>query len=83
MIQENQLTEDKRNRLKQGTQVEFKIRFSSLLYRGFIEIDSAGRKYFCAEHNYKDGELTESGKTMQYYNTLESYCFYTHFKILK
>lgn len=81
---ENQLTDEKKKLLKQGTKVEFKWHGnSSLLYTGFIEIDKYGGLYFCAEHNYKDGKLTDVGKSMQYYNTLDSFFFFTHFEVLK
>lgn len=81
---ENKLTKEIKNQLQQGTKVEFKWHGNnSLLYTGYIEIDKWGELYFCAEHNYKDGELTDVGKSMQYYNTLESFFFFTYFEILE
>ena len=84
MIQgENQLTDEKKKLLKQGTKVEFMWHGnSSLLYTGYIEVNKWGILHFCAEHNYKDGKLTDVGESMQYYNTLESFFFFTKFEIL-
>jgi len=79
----DQLTDKKRSLLKQGTKVKFKWHGNDkLTYVGYIEIrDSV--LYFCAEHNYNEyGVLTSSGESMQYYNDLEGFFFFTHFEIL-
>ena len=82
MINEiNALTDDKKKQLKQGTKVEFKWYGSGILYRGYIEVDRFGKLYFCAEHNYTNGVLTDFG--MQYYNSLESFGFFTYFEIIE
>jgi hypothetical protein len=79
---DNKLIEEKKKLLKQGTKVQFKWHGSDMLYVGRIEVDKYGDLYFCAEHNYWGDKLTDSGKTMQYYNTLESFFHFTYFEIL-
>lgn len=83
MIQgENKLTEDKKRLLKQGTKVEFMwYGNNSLVYTGRIEKKN-DVLYFCGENNYDGNNLTEIGKSMQYYNPLSSFFFFTHFEIL-
>ena len=84
MIQvENQLTEEKKKLLKQGTKVEFKWYGSKSLYTGRIEIDKYGGIYFINEHCFENDKLKDVDEGMRYYNTLDSFFFFTHFEILK
>lgn len=84
MIQgENQLTEEKKKLLKQGTKVQFKWHGSKDLYTGRIEVDKYDRLYFINEHCFENDKLKEIDEPMRYYNTLDSFFFFNHFKILK
>jgi len=84
MIQgENQLTEEKKKLLKQGTKVEFKWHGSKSLYTGRIEIDKYGEIYFINEHCFENDKLKDVDEGMRYYNTLDSFFFFTHFEVLK
>jgi hypothetical protein len=84
MIQgKNQLTDEKKNLLKQGTKVEFKWHGSNKLYTGRIEVDKYERLYFINEHCFENDKLKTMDEGMRYYNTLDSFFFFTYFKILK
>ncbi len=74
------LTQEMLESLKQGTKVEFKWYGSKMLYTGRIEVDQWGELHFVAEHNYTDDVLTSEG--MRYYNSLDSFFCFTHFKVL-
>ena len=74
------LTQEMLKSLKQGTKVEFKWYGSKTLYTGRIEVDEFERLYFVSEHNYTDDILTSEG--MRYYNSLDSFFCFTHFKVL-
>ncbi len=76
----NQLTDEKKKLLKQGTKVEFKWHGSDSLYTGRIEVDKYDTIYFINEHNFDNDELKAEG--MRYYNALGSFFFFTHFEIL-
>lgn len=78
----NQLTDEKKKLLKQGTKVEFKWHGSDSLYTGRIEIDKYGNLYFINEHCFENDKLKDVDEGMRYYNTLESFFFFTHFEIL-
>lgn len=78
----NQLTDEKKKLLKQGTKVEFKWHGSKSLYTGRIEVDKSGNLYFINEHCFENDELKDVNEGMRYYNTLESFFFFTHFEIL-
>lgn len=79
---ENQLTEEKKKILKQGTKVEFKWHGSESLYTGRIEVDKYGRSYFINEHCFEGDKLREVDEPMRYYNDLESFFFFTYFEVL-
>ena len=84
MIQEeNKLTSEKKKRLKQGTKVEFKWHGSKNLYIGRIELDKYNNIYFINEHCFENDKLKVMDEGMRYYNTLDSFFFFTHFEILK
>lgn len=74
------LTQEMLESLKQGTKVEFKWYGSKMLYTGRIEVVQWGELYFVAEHNYTDDILTSEGT--RYYNSLDSFFCFTHFKVL-
>ena len=74
------LTQEMLESLKQGTKVEFKWYGSKMLYTGRIEVDQWGELHFVAEPNYTDDVLTSEG--MRYYNSLDSFFCFTHFKVL-
>jgi hypothetical protein len=78
----NQLTDEKKKLLKQGTKVEFKWYGSNSLYIGRIEVDKYGNLYFINEHCFENDALKDVNEGMRYYNTLESFFFFTHFEIL-
>ena len=79
----NQLTEEKRKLLKQGTKVEFKWYGSTLLYTGRIEVDErTGRLYFINEHCFENDILLPHMESMRYYNGLDSFFWFTYFEIL-
>ena len=78
----NALTPLLKAKLKQGTRVRFMWHGNAtMVYKGRIEV-SNGVLYFCAEHNYENEDLTLYGKSMQYYNRLDSFYFFTEFEIL-
>lgn len=79
---ENQLTEKIKSQLKQGTKVEFKWHGSKSLYTGRIEVNKYGSLYFINEHCFENDKLKAVDEGMRYYNTLDSFFFFTHFKIL-
>ena len=79
----NQLTEEKKKLLKQGTKVKFKWHGSNLLYIGRIELDKHGNIYFINEHSFENDKLKEVDEGMKYYNRLDSFFFFTYFEILK
>jgi hypothetical protein len=79
---ENQLTEEKKKLLKQGTKVEFKWHGSKSLYTGRIEVDKYGRLYFINEHCFEGEKLREVDEPLRYYNDLEGFFFFTHFEVL-
>jgi hypothetical protein len=80
---ENKLTPILISKLKQGTKVKFMWHGNStMVYKGRIEVANSNL-YYCAEHNYKGNKLTETGKSMQYYNRLDSFYFFTEFKIIE
>ena len=79
----NQLTEEKKKLLKQGSKVEFKWHGSKSLYTGRIEIDKYGGLYFINEHCFDNDKLKAVDEGMRYYNTLDSFFFFTHFEVLK
>lgn len=81
-MQENKLTEEKKNLLKQGTKVEFKWHGSKALYTGRIEVDKYGKLYFVNEYCYENDKLKTSFEDIRHYATLESFFFFTHFEIL-
>ena len=74
------LTQEIFESLKQGSKVEFKWYGSKMLYIGRIEVDQWKELYFVSEHNYTDDVLTSEG--MRYYNSLDSFFCFTHFKVL-
>lgn len=74
------LTQEILESLKQGTKVEFKWYGSKMLYTGRIEVDKYGEFYFVGEDNYTDDVLRSEG--MRYYNSLDSFFCFTHFKVL-
>ena len=83
MIQgDNQLTDEKKKLLKQGTKVEFKFYGSNRLFTGRIEVDKHGRTYFINEHCFENDKLKAVNEGMRYYNTIESFSFFTHFEVL-
>jgi hypothetical protein len=83
MIQgENQLTDEKKKLLKQGTKVEYKWHGSNNLYTGRIEVDKYENLYFINEHCFENDKLKDVDEGMRYYNTLESFFFFTYFEIL-
>ena len=83
MIQgENQLTEEKKKLLKQGTKVKFKWHGSNSLYTGRIEVDKNGNLYFINEFCFENDKLKAVNEGMRYYNPLKSFFFFTHFEIL-
>jgi hypothetical protein len=77
---DNKLTEEIRSQLKQGTKVEFRWHGSPHLYTGRIEVNESGTLYFTNEHCYKGEKLMYPG--MRYFNTIDSFFHFTHFKIL-
>ena len=84
MIQgENQLTDEKKKLLKQGTKVQFKWHGSKSLYTGRIEIDEYDNIYFINEYCFENDKLKAMDEGMRYYNTLDSFLFFTHFEVLK
>tara|TARA_R110002049_G_scaffold293400_1_gene478398 strand:- start:34 stop:288 length:255 start_codon:yes stop_codon:yes gene_type:complete len=84
MIQgENQLTDEKKKLLKQGTKIEFKWHGSNSLYTGRIEVDKYDRLYFINKKCFENDKLKAVDEGMRYYNTLDSFFFFTHFEILK
>jgi hypothetical protein len=84
MIQgENQLTDEKKKLLKQETKVEFKWHGSKSLYTGRIELDKYDNIYFINEHCFENNKLKAMDEGMRYYNRLDSFFFFTHFKVLK
>lgn len=76
------LTEEIKSKLKQGTKVRFKWHGSNDFYTGRIEIDKYGNLYFINEHCFENDKLKAVYEGMRYYNTLESFFFFTHFEIL-
>ena len=78
----SQLTSEMEESLKQGTKVEFKWHGSDRLYTGRIEVDEFGALYFINEHCFDGNELKEHEEGMRYYNRLDSFFFFTYFKIL-
>ncbi len=78
--EDNKLTQKMLESLKQGDKVEFKWYGSKELYVGRIEVSKQGTKYFVNEFNYKEDKLLHEG--MRYYNSLESFFCFTHFKKL-
>jgi glycogen debranching enzyme len=79
---ENKLTPQLRGLLTQGTKVRFMWHGNkTMVYTGRIEV-AHGVLYFCAEHNYKGENLTNVGKSMQYYNTLDSFFSFDMFEIV-
>ena len=84
MIQgENQLTDENKKRLKQGTKIEFKWHGSKSLYIGRIELDKYDNIYFINDHCFENDKLKAMDEGMRYYNTLDSFFFFTHFEVLK
>ena len=79
---ENQLTSEIEQLLKQGTKVEFKWHGSKSLYTGRIEVDKYGNLYFINEHCFEDDKLKDTDEGMRYYNRLDSFYFFNHFKII-
>ena len=80
---ENKLTDEKKKLLTQGTKIEFKWHGSKSLYTGRIEIDKYDNVYFINEHCFENDKLKAMDEGMRHYNTLDSFYFFNHFKILK
>lgn len=78
-FKDNKLTPELKEQLIQGTKVEFKWYGSDSLYIGRIEMRD-GRHYFVNEHCYENDILVQKG--MKYYNPLDSFHCFSHFKIL-
>ena len=78
----NQLTNEKKELLKQGIKVEFRWHGSNGLYTGRIEVDEYGILYFINEHCFKNDKIKNGFEGMRYYNTLDSFFFFTHFELL-
>jgi len=81
-MEENKLTKEKKNLLKQGTKVEFKWYGSDRLYTGRIEVNEFGDLYFVNEHCFENDKLKEEDERLRHYNPLERFYFFTHFEIL-
>jgi hypothetical protein len=80
---DNKLTDEKKKLLMQGVKVEFKWHGSSDLYTGRIEVDKYGELYFINEHCFDENGIMPIHEPMRYYNTLDSFFFFTHFEIIK
>lgn len=81
-LEESKLTAEKIKLLKQGTKVEFKWHGSKSLYTGRIEVDKHNELYFVNEFCYDGDRLKPIDEGMRYYNTLDSFFFFTHFEII-
>ena len=79
---ENKLTTEIKKLLKQGTKVEFKWHGSKDLYIGRIELDIHNNIYFINEHCFEKNKLKDIYEGMRYYNMLDSFYFFNHFKII-
>jgi hypothetical protein len=78
----NQLTEEIKIQLKEGTKIEFKwYGNKEILYTGRIEVNEFGELFFVNEHCYTN--FPQSLQSMRFYTRLESFYHFTYFKILK